>query len=70
MGRFTDNLCLTKNEDQAGGDKVIVGLDASAVIKEEPDGLDSLVRDGDLCNLAFEIPDRYGDPPGTYEQSD
>ena len=65
--RFIADLCQAINEAQMRGDEVIVGLDANAVIGEDPQGLDKLIREGGLYDLAYNIPEITGDPPGMYE---
>ena len=55
------------NEAQVHGDKVILRLDANAVIGEDISGLDKLIREERLYGLALNIPNTTGDPPGTYQ---
>ncbi len=66
--RFIDDLIQSINDDRAEGNEIIVVLDANAVITEDRDGLDRLIRECGLCNLAQFIPNHH-EPPGTYEHS-
>ena len=54
---------------QAQDDEVIIGLDANAVIGKEAQGLDKLIHEGGLFDLAMDIPNCQSDPLGTYKIS-
>ncbi len=66
--RFNDDLIQAVNDNQAQGDEVVISLDANAVLSKDTNGLDKLLRECGLYNLAAFIPE-HNDPPGTYEHS-
>ncbi len=66
--RFIDDLIQAVNDDRAQGNEVVIGLDANAVLFDDTRGLNRLVRECGLFDLAAAIPEHH-DPPGTYDQS-
>ena len=67
---FINDIYKTINDAQSQGDEVILGFVANAVIGEDVDKLDRLIREGRLYELAYDIPERVGDPSGSYKISD